>query len=42
MSQDGYRKSLIAGRQMQPETLMLSFGFDPRLSEGGAAFRFFT
>jgi len=34
MSQDGYRKSLIAGRQMEPETLMLSFGFDPRLSEG--------
>ncbi|MFI4933387.1 MAG: cystathionine gamma-synthase family protein [Caulobacterales bacterium] len=34
MTKDGYRKSHLAGRRLQPETLMLSFGFDPRLSEG--------
>ena len=34
MPKDGYRKSRIAGRQMAPETLMVSFGFDPKLSEG--------
>ncbi|HUZ14188.1 MAG TPA: cystathionine gamma-synthase family protein [Caulobacteraceae bacterium] len=34
MAQDGYRRTSIAGRPMAPETLMLGFGFDPRLSEG--------
>jgi methionine-gamma-lyase len=31
---DGYRHRSIAGRPLRPETLMMGFGYDPRLSEG--------
>lgn len=29
-----YRKTMIAGRELHPETLALSYGYDPHLSEG--------
>lgn len=34
MSQDRYHKDRIDGRKLQPETLMLGYGYDPLLSEG--------
>ena len=30
----GYKKKTIAGRDMNPETLMVSYGYSPELSEG--------
>jgi|SRR5690625_937163 len=30
----GYRSREIAGRQLRPESLMMSYGYDPQLSEG--------
>jgi methionine-gamma-lyase len=29
-----YRKRMIAGHELHPETLMMSYGYDPHLSEG--------
>jgi methionine-gamma-lyase len=34
MSAREHRKTAIAGQPLQPETMMLGYGFDPRLSEG--------
>ena len=34
MAKRNYRKSKVGGHTLEPETLMLGFGFDPRLSEG--------
>ncbi len=34
MAKRDFRKSHVGAHQLQPETLMLSFGFDPSLSEG--------
>ena len=34
MAKNDFRKSQVGGRTLQPETLMLGFGFDPTLSEG--------
>ncbi|WP_349371029.1 cystathionine gamma-synthase family protein [Salinarimonas sp.] len=34
MAQDRYHKDRIDGRKLQPETLMLGYGYDPLLSEG--------
>jgi methionine-gamma-lyase len=34
MAQDRYRKDRIGNRKLQPETLMLGYGYDPNLSEG--------
>jgi methionine-gamma-lyase len=34
MAKRGYRKSKVGRHTLEPETLMLGFGFDPRLSEG--------
>src|SRR5687767_9570072 len=34
MSSQDYRKSRVGRTELAPETLMLSYGFDPRLSEG--------
>ena len=34
MSDDGYRKDRIGNRKLNPETLMLGYGYDPALSEG--------
>src|SRR3954454_25387169 len=36
MSDDGYRKDRLGNRRLNPETLMLSYGYDPALSEGSA------
>jgi methionine-gamma-lyase len=30
----GYRHREIAGHALKPETLMMGYGYDPRLSEG--------
>ena len=34
MAKHDFRRSRIGGRPLEPETLMLGFGFDPTLSEG--------
>ena len=34
MSDDGYRKDRLGNRKLNPETLMLGYGYDPALSEG--------
>jgi methionine-gamma-lyase len=34
MAKRDYRKSRVGAHQLEPETLMLGFGFDPALSEG--------
>jgi methionine-gamma-lyase len=34
MSDDGYRKDRLGNRRLNPETLMLGYGYDPALSEG--------
>lgn len=34
MSAREHRKTVLAGQPLQPETMMLGYGFDPRLSEG--------
>ena len=34
MPKHDFRKSRVGAHQLQPETLMLGFGFDPTLSEG--------
>jgi methionine-gamma-lyase len=34
MSKRDFRKSRVGAHQLEPETLMLGFGFDPSLSEG--------
>src|SRR5918994_7856700 len=34
MSKDRYHKDRIGRRKLQPETLMLGYGYDPALSEG--------
>ena len=34
MSNDGYRRTRIGNHALHPETLMLGYGYDPRLSEG--------
>jgi methionine-gamma-lyase len=34
MSQDSYHKDRIGNHRLRPETLMLGYGFDPKLSEG--------
>jgi methionine-gamma-lyase len=34
MTKRDYRKSRVGGHRLEPETLMLGFGFDPTLSEG--------
>ncbi|MGI9168929.1 MAG: cystathionine gamma-synthase family protein [Caulobacteraceae bacterium] len=34
MTKRDFRKSRVGEHQLEPETLMLSFGFDPELSEG--------
>jgi methionine-gamma-lyase len=34
MAKHDFRKSRVGAHQLQPETLMLGFGFDPTLSEG--------
>ncbi|HWA60400.1 MAG TPA: PLP-dependent transferase, partial [Caulobacteraceae bacterium] len=34
MARRDYRKAQLGGQALEPETLMLSYGFDPRLSEG--------
>ncbi len=34
MSRDRERERSIGGRRLRPETLMMSYGYDPRLSEG--------
>ncbi|HEY5072325.1 MAG TPA: cystathionine gamma-synthase family protein [Caulobacteraceae bacterium] len=34
MAKRDYRKSRVGAHQLEPETLMLGFGFDPSLSEG--------
>ena len=31
---DSYRKRWVGGRKLQPETLMMGYGYDPHLSEG--------
>ncbi|GMV41095.1 MAG: cystathionine beta-lyase [Myxococcales bacterium] len=30
----GYRHRVVGGQKLRPETLMMSYGYDPRLSEG--------
>jgi methionine-gamma-lyase len=34
MSDDSYRKDRLGNRKLNPETLMLGYGYDPALSEG--------
>ena len=34
MSDDGYHKDRLGNRKLNPETLMLGYGYDPALSEG--------
>lgn len=34
MPKNDFRKSSLGAHQLEPETLMLGFGFDPTLSEG--------
>ncbi|MGI9170652.1 MAG: PLP-dependent transferase, partial [Caulobacteraceae bacterium] len=34
MTKRDFRKSRVGEHQLEPETLMLGFGFDPELSEG--------
>ena len=34
MTKRDFRKSMVGEHQLEPETLMLGFGFDPELSEG--------
>lgn len=34
MKEKGYRNRSIGDRQLHPETLMMSYGYDPQLSEG--------
>jgi methionine-gamma-lyase len=34
MSDQGYKKRKIAEHELSPETLMMSYGYDPKLSEG--------
>ena len=34
MPQSRYHKKTIGGRALHPETQMMSFGYDPFLSEG--------
>ncbi|MEX6367828.1 hypothetical protein AB6F62_06905 [Providencia huaxiensis] len=33
MSEQSYKKDL-QGKELSPETLMMSYGYDPKLSEG--------
>src|SRR5947208_15577217 len=34
MADDGYHKDRLGNRKLHPETLMLGYGYDPKLSEG--------
>jgi len=35
MANDGnYKKSKIGDHQLKPETMMMSYGYDPQFSEG--------
>jgi cystathionine beta-lyase/cystathionine gamma-synthase len=34
LADKGYRHREIAGHPLKPETLMMGYGYDPRLSEG--------
>ena len=34
MSENNYKKSTIGDHKLKPESLMMSYGYDPKLSEG--------